>query len=188
MADLYGSQDVTIRNDDGTKTVSISTDNSKERLDVCSASSSHQKIIDQQRFFCWRYASGLANGVNYDLAVVTHATIKANMIFAIRWIATGRVEIYEGATLSNNGTALTTYNRDRNSATVGSTLFYHTPTVTATGTLILGSIHPVGTDALSLMSDYDHHLILKANTKYLIRMASTSGSNSYTMLYDWYEV
>ena len=34
MADLYGSQDVTIRNDDGTKVVTITTDGAKERLDV----------------------------------------------------------------------------------------------------------------------------------------------------------
>lgn len=32
MADLYGSQDVTIRNDDGTKIASISTEGSRERL------------------------------------------------------------------------------------------------------------------------------------------------------------
>jgi hypothetical protein len=34
MADLYGSQDVTIRNDDGTKIVTITMDGIKERLDV----------------------------------------------------------------------------------------------------------------------------------------------------------
>lgn len=34
MADLYGSQDVTIRNDDGSKIVTITTEASKQRLDV----------------------------------------------------------------------------------------------------------------------------------------------------------
>jgi hypothetical protein len=34
MADLYGSSDVTIRNDDGTKVVTIITDGSNERLAV----------------------------------------------------------------------------------------------------------------------------------------------------------
>ena len=189
MADLYGSSDVTIRSDDGSQVVTISTDSAYQRLDVCNLTMPHQRIHNQQRFFCNRYASGLSNGTNYDLSIVTHATTKAHMVIDARWLATGRVEIYEGATLSNNGTALTLTNRDRNSATVGVTLLYHTPTVTNTGTLILASLHGTTTfDMQPLMNNFDTELILKTNTKYLIRMASTSGSNAYSILWDWYEV
>lgn len=189
MADLYGSQDVTIRNDDGTQVTTISADGSYQRLDVCAFSMPHQRIHNLQRFFCNRYASGLSNGTNYDLSIVTHATTKAHMRIDARWIATGRVEIYEGATLSNNGTALTVYNRDRNSATVGVTLLYHTPTVTGTGTLIFTSLQGTNTFNMQpLLDNFDNELILKANTKYLVRMASTSGSNAYSILWDWYEV
>lgn len=187
MADLYGSQDVTIRNDDGTKIVTIITDGSYERLAACTLNMPHQKIHDGQRFFCNRYASGLSNGTNYDLSLVT-STAKVHLRMDARWLATGRIEVYEGATLSNNGTALTVYNRSRDVAGIGTMLAYHTPTVTTTGTLIFVSIHTAAVGIHPFIDTFDNELILKVSTKYLIRMASTSGSNAYSITYDWYEV
>lgn len=97
------------------------------------------------------------------------------------------IEIYEGATLTANGTAISIFNRNRNATTFNDFLgFYLTPTVTDNGTLIyekrLGSDRKIGGTA-GRASEY----VLKDNTTYLVRITNqTSNENYYNIEIDYY--
>lgn len=189
MADLYGSADVTIRSDDGSQIVTITADVlSKQRLDVLALEYLHQKIHDSLSFFANRYATGLNNGTAYDVILVT-SSARCHLRLDMTTLGGGNLEIREAATTSNNGTSVTAFNRQRASATVGTMTVFHTPTVTGTGTL-LATILLVGAGGKTSGSfdEMDYEIILAANTKYLLRFNSTAGSNSYSLIVNWYEV
>ena len=59
-----------------------------------------------------------------------HWTLKAEIV------GYAKVEIFEGTVTADDGTAITRLNRNRNSLIESSTLAYHTPTITTTGTKI----------------------------------------------------
>jgi len=112
------------------------------------------------------------------------------------WVLTGQatgavvIQLYEGTTTSSNGTAVTVVNRNRNiSGTANTTLVYHTPTVTTDGTKIVekwlgseGFKEDVGGGIRG-----DSELILKQNTKYLIRLTAVSNGIKGAIGGDWYE-
>jgi hypothetical protein len=89
--------------------------------------------------------------------------------------------LYEAPTVSANGTAMTAFNRNRNSAFTSDLEHYHTPTVTTVGTLIstdhAGSGRGTGGEARS------EEFVLKNNTKYLLRVTNQTASNNYI---DWH--
>jgi len=98
------------------------------------------------------------------------------------------VMFYEGATVTDNGTAISVYNRNRNaSAYVDFLDVYHTPTVTATGTLLesnkIGSARSVGGPA-----GREEEWILKNNTIYLLRIINDTSNNNYVDVHANYYV
>jgi len=111
------------------------------------------------------------------------------------WVLTGQatgavvIQLFEGAD-ATGGTAVTVVNRNRNiSGTANTTLVYHTPTVTTDGTKIVekwigneGFKEDVGGEARG-----SSELILKQNTKYLIRLTAVSNGIKGAIGGDWYE-
>ena len=112
------------------------------------------------------------------------------------WVLKGQstgavvIELYEAPTTTANGTAVTVVNRDRNVVgTANTTLVYHTPTVTAVGTKLVekwmgneGFKESIGGEQRG-----DSELILKANTKYLVRLTAVSDGIKGAIGGDWYE-
>lgn len=149
----------------------------------------HHEIHDGSTFFVKDYMD-LTNGQIFNFLVVTPDTAKwAHILVSFAFELEAHVDVYEGATASNNGTPVTVFNRDRNSLTASTTLLFHTPTVAggAEGTKIAGykagSARSIGGEARS-----EAELILKQNTKYLIRVTNdTSNNNWFGYLADWYE-
>lgn len=99
------------------------------------------------------------------------------------------VAVYEGTTTSANGTAITRWNRNRNSVNTSSTLVYHTPTVTADGTKMVEKW--IGSSGFRENSGGesrgDNEFILKQNTKYLVRLTAVSDDIKGAIGGDWYE-
>jgi len=149
----------------------------------------HSKIHSGDSFYRKDWLD-LTNGQVYDILCVTPDTARyAHIVVEFASELESNIKVYEGATASNNGTAITVFNRNRNSATNSTTLLYHTPTVAggAEGMNIanykIGSSRAVGGNEGSRLE-----IILKRNTKYLIRITNdTANANWFAFLADWYE-
>lgn len=134
------------------------------------------------------YTVELGNGATIDILVITPNTTKwAHMEYNLLCELETELKIYEGVTTSNDGTGLTEFNRNRNSATAATTVVSHTPTVTNTGTLIrtkhFGTGKTSGGEAREI-----GEFILKQNTKYLYRITNATTSNNYiSFILNWYE-
>lgn len=127
-------------------------------------------------------------------AVVDHLIIVANVTATTRTPhlvtevdSTGEtwLEIYEAPTTTANGTAVTIYNRNRNTAGSPTTTVFITPTITAVGTKITGWI--VGSGQKSGGSGRDaNEWDLKSNTKYIVR-ATAKNANNIAIRFQFYE-
>jgi hypothetical protein len=95
--------------------------------------------------------------------------------------------IYENPTVSNVGTDMTSYNKDRHSAVAATLDVNHTPTVSSVGTVLTNG-YLVSNNVNSERIE-DRLWVLKQNEEYLVRVTNNSGGNAYiTILLDWYEV
>lgn len=121
----------------------------------------------------------LGNGASDTIILnVPNETIKRyHLIVSITSEAECDFGIYEGATTVSDGTALTQYNRDRNSTNTTGITTFHSPNTPAAGTLIenrhWGSGKSSGGETRGAQE-----IILKNNTKYrFIVTNSTTNAN-----------
>ena len=96
------------------------------------------------------------------------------------------VEFFEGTVVTADGTALTSFNRNRNSALADFLPVYSGPTITSDGTLLyskgIGSGRAVGGSA-----GRETEIILKNNTAYLLRVTNNiTGTNRINSELDYY--
>jgi len=97
----------------------------------------------------------------------------------------GEWELFESPTVSNNGTALSVLNRNRNSTNTDYLGIYHTPTTSADGTSLekihVGSGKGIGGEGRT------DEWVLKNNTIYLARFTNfTTSSNHATWRLNYY--
>jgi hypothetical protein len=133
------------------------------------------------------FATGIANGATRDILFVTPSskTAHCRMIFSTKG---ANYSMYEAPTTTANGSASILVNRNRVSSNTPLSTMFSGPTVTAVGTLLaVFSLDAANTRSSDYMTQGDQW-ILKANTKYLIRMASTAGSNVSSVGIYFYEV
>lgn len=147
----------------------------------------HHEIHDGCHFLNKDWLS-LSNGQVYDILIVTPNTAKwGHFLFEMDSQAEANVSLYIGTTTSSDGTAMTVFNRNLNSVTANGILMYHTPTISAVGTLgpryKLGSGNKIGGEVRA-----SNEVILAPNTKYLFRITNdTALANWINWLFDWYE-
>jgi hypothetical protein len=126
-----------------------------------------------------------SNGTT-DLTITQGASNVAYAKISILSTQLGTASLFEGTTVSGDGTVVTSYNRNRSTAGSPSSTVHHTPTVSTTGTEVLPTfVLP------ALMTGYVEiagSWLLKANTKYLVRYTNAGGSAaSVGILVEWYE-
>lgn len=147
----------------------------------------HHEIHEGDHYFVKGWMD-LTNAQVFDFLATTPDTLKwAHMLVAFSSESEAHVTIYEGTTTSADGTAVTAVNRNRNSTNTAGLVVTHTPTITDVGTQIvsykMGSMQKSGGEARG-----NNELILKQNTKYLIRITNdTALNNWFDYLADWYE-
>ena len=136
--------------------------------------------------------STLANGAVLNLGFQTADTTKW-LHFLYNVISTGQVEIelFEGATITWNGTNITSINNNRNSSNTSNLAqFQSNPTVTDPGTAIskisIGSSSNPNQGIPGALSR-GNEKILKQNTVYLLRLTSRVNDNIVSRLLNWYE-
>ena len=127
-------------------------------------------------------------------AVVDHLIIVAAVTGTIRTPhvvieldSTGEtwLELYESPTTTANGTGVTCYNRNRNTAGSPTTTIYVGPTVTATGTKLMGQISGSGEKAGGSSRD-STEWDLKTSVHYLVRITAKN-ANNVCLRFQFYE-
>lgn len=145
----------------------------------------HHELHEGNHFFVKNWVD-IPSASSVDLLYVS-GDADPHMRTSFEGTAAFQIDIYEGATTSNNGTAITVQNRKRSSLNICSCAIYSAPTVTATGTVFVR--YKIGAGKTGGSSTAENEIILKANTKYLIRLTSnvTGSTNTIDYLADWYE-
>lgn len=133
----------------------------------------HRGLIFSASYF----TEGIADDASLDILAATAAGRPAHMRFEVTAGGLTEVFLYEAVTTSNDGTAITAYNRRRSATGVAATAISRAPTVSDLGTQIAqGGLaggeggHAVG-GALKSFSEW----VLKPATKYLLRATNRSG-------------
>lgn len=88
-----------------------------------------------------------------------------------------QVEVFEGTTVSANGTAADLTNKNRLTPVVAKTQTFTGPTVTSDGTLIA----TFSVSATASSKDIRDSFILQADTNYLIRITNGDSANGATV-------
>jgi hypothetical protein len=169
---------------DGTNTQIVASNGASVHMDIV-----HYTTHLGLYFFFQDYATGIGNGSTRDILIITANNGKAvHSRFALATLG-GTYVLYEGATTSANGTAITILNRNRTSANTPTVTAFFSPTVTTTGTQLAVAV--LGSTSKATVDDVlnsDTELILKSNTKYLLRFTSSAGSNISAAGLNFYEV
>jgi hypothetical protein len=132
----------------------------------------------------------IANGASFDVLMINPAGNRPH--FRSLTIADGApmdVELFEGTTVSANGSTMGVLNTDRNSANTNNMTLFSGPTITDDGSLIefnfvVGDRKAGGTAESPVLE-----WILKEDTNYLLRVTNNSGGASdFAHNLFWYEV
>lgn len=151
----------------------------------------HHEIHDGWHFFYESY-SALEDTDAVDIAVQT-ADSKKWLHFVWQVLSKGEItfQVYEGSTITWDGTNLVARNNNRNSANVSSLVeFQEGPTVTAVGTLLAEAV--VGSasnpnQGIPGGGERNNEVILAQDTVYLFRITSGVNGNIASYLAEWYE-
>jgi len=145
--------------------------------------SEHHEIHCGDSFVTSRVVD-LGNGASDDLLIVVpneagtgQSQILYHLLANIDVETESLVYLYEGPTTSANGTQITSYNRERNSALTAGMSVYYGPTVSATGTQL--QVAHLGSGRLVGRSGRSEEFVLKNNTKYLLRVTNLTANNNY---------
>lgn len=156
---------------------------------------SHHEIHSGSHYFVDGSAT-VNTGTNLDfLWVVPDTTAWPHALWEIDAEYEVTMSMYESVVTSADGSAVTIFNNNRNSANTAGVAAYTGPTLNS-GALgdgsdggnlvwqkVVGSGKKVGGDA-----GREHEFIGKQNTKYWFRISNTSGTNSWVNYdFNWYE-
>ena len=95
-------------------------------------------------------------------------------------------EIFEGSTYTG-GTTITEVNLNRNSGNLSSVAVVADPTITVDGTLLLDKELGGGSGSNAFGGAAGSELIMKFNTKYVVRITSNAASNQVGVFIVWHE-
>ncbi len=162
----------------------------------------HSKIHEGFHYICTHITTGIniVTPKRYLLiAPVRLTTSRAEIHFAFTMETQpgAMVEIFEGPTTTDNGTALSTFNNDRGNVvtTTPKLLIYRDPTVTVDGTLIFSQRSGTTTVGgfFGLITSREEEFILGTMVaptirKYQIKITPLADSTASSIRIDWYEI
>lgn len=147
-----------------------------------------KKIHDGEFWFIktWADVDGLGTET-YFMFTTPDTTTRVHAKVAIGAEHEFTVEIYEGGTYSDPGSAITPINANRNSANTPELSPYAGPTVTGDGTLIWASKVGAGRDA-GVNVGLGYEIIAKQNEVYLFKITKNVAGVGYLDIdFFWYE-
>lgn len=121
----------------------------------------------------------LIKQTNYDILISTHSTVILSLrdvsVNILRNASSGYVNLslYGSITTSDNGSAITPFNNNRNSSNTCSSTFGLQPTVTNLGTQLYSYlVHTDWETYVSPSYTTPFEIVLKKGTKYLLRITN----------------
>jgi len=154
---------------------------------LCTIDIQHAQVHKGNHFFVKSFAEITGASTTAEFLIKTGAKFPHARVIATS-NAEFIIDIYEGTTVSADGTPVTVFNNDRNSATTATVSLFTSPTITGDGTLLWRSkLGDSGNPAGSLQTSQE--LIAKDNENYLLRITKvTSGTHYIDYDFFWYEV
>ena len=146
----------------------------------------HHEIHDGSSYQVTAFATGVGSGSIADFFGITPANVDCHFVFSVSGSGELEFALYEGATVSSNGTPMSVINRNRKSIKTSTMQAFHTPTVTGVGTLLESGYFGTG-KTVGGSNHSDTEMILKNNTNYLVRITSRSSANNISGKFMWYE-
>lgn len=127
--------------------------------------------------------SSVADSANADILISTGAE-RVSLTFSVSVAADTEVRIYETTVVSNSGSAVTSFNRNRTQDTTFTSTVTHTPTVSELGTLVTTDYLPGGEKNKEVGSSSSNFIVwvLKPDTNYLFRSTNTSGGTEKVLI------
>ncbi len=120
--------------------------------------------------------ASVADGADFDILLVTGTT---KVIVALAAATSGDADVifYEDTTVSDNGSAVSVVNMNRNSAKASNMSAFEAPTVTGVGTELFNVSFPGGEkkDAVPVSAASSLGWYLKPSSNYLLRITNQSG-------------
>lgn len=148
----------------------------------------HSKIHHGGMFSACHLAAAVAD--NGDVEIHMKVTNPMHLREIIGTEGTVHVFLFEGPTVSEDGTEITCYDRNRVSANPPTTEVFHTPTTSADGTELASMVLPGGSknQATGSLSTGREEWILDAGS-YMLRLTNKSGGAAdIAVQLDFYEV
>lgn len=135
--------------------------------------------------------ANLANNATIDIVLATGDTT-THLEYYANVGGNSTIDFYEAPTVTGGtGTAMTIFNKRRDSATASVNAARLNQTVTGTGTALQSLFVPGGTGGIANGGSGSERKewVLTANTTYLLRLTNIAGTTQYNNLaLEWYEV
>ena len=149
----------------------------------------HHEMHEGNHYFVKKWLDVTGSGtVTYFMFITPNTTEDIHAKAKLFAEAEFTVEIYEGGTVSANGTPVTGVNNNRNSTNTASLTAYANPTVTTDGTLIWSSKMGSGRASTGVSPEFGYEIIAQRNQTYLFKITKDStGTHWFDVDFWWYE-
>ncbi len=142
-------------------------------------------------FIASNIVTGIAAGINKYYLINT-GSLMAHMSMSASVSPGCTYSIFEGSTVSSNGTSIDIFNQNRNASFSSTAVIFVDPTINTEGTVIyteqIGSLTLGGKGGPSSESERNEFsFILKPNTKYLLKISTLAASTSISTSFRWDE-
>jgi hypothetical protein len=124
------------------------------------------------------------NGTRIIHIKTPNTTVEPHLQYNISNTLELEFQFYEGPTVSRNGTAVTSYNRNRRSTNTATLSIFHTPTTSGNGTELASRREGTGKTAGGSARSVAEWILAK-NQSYLLAFTSRAGAGTTNYLNWW---
>jgi hypothetical protein len=180
---------------DGAVEISDPTTGASAKLDATTSAiiaigNEHHEQHDGEHFFAKQVVpfNGVANEEGFFMFRTPDTTKRIHARAEFYGDVEFTIEIYEGSTVTADGTAVGRWNNDRDSATTATLEAFANPTVNDIGTLIWIARFGSGKDATGVSPVFGYEIIVKRNTMYVFKATKIAVQVGYLDAgFWWYE-
>ena len=156
---------------------------------LCVINILHHEIHKGNAYTVGALVTDVADDASADTLIIV-GTKSLHLVLRASATGSSYAYLYETPTITDNGTAVTIFNKDRTSSLVSTARTFHTPTVGAVGTALNSELFPGGEKnfAVGATGNERDEWILAPGKSYLLRITNKSGAaEDISIAATWYE-